>query len=56
MFKQVVIAPPIVKEQVIKSATEEASMLLGIDDVIAAGKSKKPAGPPGSGNGGMGME
>jgi thermosome len=54
MFKQNVIEPSIVKEQVIKSATEAASMLLRIDDVIAAGKSKIPAGSPGGGYGGMG--
>jgi thermosome len=55
MFKQDVVEPSIVKEQIIKSATETASMLLRIDDVIAAGKSKTPAGPPGGGGaGGMG--
>jgi chaperonin GroEL (HSP60 family) len=44
-----------VKQQVIKSATEVATMLLRIDDVIAANKSKMPAGPPGGGGmGGMG--
>ena len=42
------------KEQIIKSATEVASMLLKIDDVIAGGKSKMPPGPPGGGGGGMG--
>jgi archaeal chaperonin len=40
MSKQDVIEPTVVKEQVIKSATEAASMLLKIDNVIAAGKSK----------------
>jgi hypothetical protein len=35
------------------SAPEAASMLLTIDDIIAAGKSKTPAEPPGGGNGGM---
>jgi archaeal chaperonin len=54
MFKQDVVEPSVVKEQVVKSATEAASMLLRIDDVIAAGKSKMPTGPPGGGNGGMG--
>lgn len=53
MFKESVIEPLSVKEQIIKSATEAASMILRIDDVIAAGKSKGPAGPPG-GAGGMG--
>jgi hypothetical protein len=41
-------------EQIIKSATEVASMLLKIDDVIAGSKSKMPPGPPGGGGGGMG--
>jgi chaperonin GroEL (HSP60 family) len=36
-----------VKEQAIKSAAESASMILRIDDVIAATKPKTPAGPPG---------
>ena len=54
MFKQDVLEPLVVKEQMIKSATEAASMLLRIDDVIAAGKSKMPPGPPGGGGGGMG--
>ena len=42
-----------VKEQVISAATEAASMILRIDDVIAASKSKESAPPPG-GMGGMG--
>jgi thermosome len=42
-----VIEPLVVKEQAIKSATESASMILRIDDVIAATKPKTPAGPPG---------
>jgi archaeal chaperonin len=54
MFKQDVIEPLVVKEQIIKSATEVASMLLRIDNVIAAGKSKMPPSPPGGGAGGMG--
>src|SRR3989441_1429518 len=54
MFKQDVLEPFVVKEQIIKSATEVASMLLKIDDVIAGGKSKMPRGPPGGGGGGMG--
>jgi thermosome len=53
MFKQNVLEPLAVKQQMIKSATEVASMILRIDDVIAASKSKMPAGPPGGG-GGMG--
>jgi len=54
MFKQDVLEPFVVKEQIIKSATEVASMLLKIDDVIAGSKSKMPPGPPGGGGGGMG--
>jgi archaeal chaperonin len=54
MFKQDVLEPLVVKEQIIKSATEAACMLLRIDDVIAASKSKMPPGPPGGGGGGMG--
>ena len=55
MQKQNVIEPITVKQQIIKSATEAATMLLRIDDVIASSKSKMPAGPPG-GMGGMDME
>jgi chaperonin GroEL (HSP60 family) len=32
--------------QVVKSASEAASMILKIDDVISAGKPKEPAGGP----------
>jgi len=44
-----VIEPLRVKEQAMKSATEVASMILRIDDVIAATKPKgtMPGGPPG---------
>jgi len=42
-----VIEPLVVKEQAIKSVAESASMILRIDDVIAATKPKTPAGPPG---------
>src|SRR3989441_12487852 len=64
MYKQNVLEPLVVKEQIIKSATEAATMLLRIDDVIAASKAKMPAGPPGGGGmgsmggygGGMDME
>ena len=52
MFKQNVLEPLVLKEQIIKSATEVASMLLKIDDVIAGSKSKMPPGPPGGGGGG----
>jgi thermosome len=53
MFKLDIVDPLAVKEQVIKSATETACMLLRIDDVIASSKSSGPSGPPG-GMGGMG--
>jgi chaperonin GroEL (HSP60 family) len=55
MYKQNVLEPLVVKQQIIKSATEVVTMILRIDDVIASGKSRAPAGPPG-GMGGMGME
>jgi len=43
-----VVEPLIVKEQAVKSATESASMILRIDDVIAATKPKEaPGRPPG---------
>ena len=42
-----VIEPLRVKEQAVKSATEVASMIIRIDDVIAATKPKMPGGPPG---------
>jgi thermosome len=49
MEKLNVLEPALVKEQTIKSATEAACMILRIDDVIAAGKTKeslpKPPGP-----------
>ena len=54
MYQRQVFEPLAVKMQIIRSATEAASMILRIDDVIAAGKSKAPAGPPGGG--GMGGE
>ena len=47
-----VYEPLAVKKQVIKSVTEAATMILKIDDVIAAGKTKAPPAPPG-GPGGM---
>ena len=49
-----VVEPTVVKIQAIKSATEAASMILRIDDVIAGAKSAGPPGgmPPG-GMGGM---
>ena len=47
LHKKGVVEPLIVKEQAIKSAAESASMILRIDDVVAATKPKetKPAGP-----------
>ena len=52
MEKLEVYEPLAVKKQVIKSATEAATMILKIDDVIASGKTKMPPTPPG-GPGGM---
>jgi thermosome len=52
MEKLEVYEPLAVKKQIIKSATEAASMILKIDDVIAAGKTAAPPMPPG-GPGGM---
>jgi len=54
MSKLDIFEPLAVKEQIIKSATEVASMLLRIDDVIASSKSAGGGGgmPPG-GMGGM---
>ena len=54
MSKLDIVEPLSVKEQIIKSATEVASMILRIDDVIAS--SKSAGGPPGGGMppGGMG--
>jgi len=50
MMEKEVLEPALVKEQLIKSATEVASMVLRIDDVIAASKLKeeeKGKGPKG---------
>jgi thermosome len=50
-----VIEPLRVKRQAIESATEVASMILRIDDVVASKKlSPSERGPPGGGMGGMG--
>jgi chaperonin GroEL (HSP60 family) len=53
-----VFEPLAVKKQIVKSAGEAASMILKIDDVIAAGKMKAPptppGGPPGAGYPGAG--
>ena len=54
MKKLNVYDPIAVKKQIIKSATEAASMILKIDDVIAAGKMKTPPMPPGDPGGAPG--
>ncbi len=55
MTKLDVYEPLAVKKQIIKSATEAASMILKIDDVISTAKMKAPPMPPGGGMpGGMG--
>ena len=41
MRKKKIIEPLVVKEQILKSATEAVSMLLRIDDVLAAVHSEK---------------
>ncbi len=59
MWKEGVIEPLAVKIQALKSAVEASSMILRIDDVIAASKLETPKGPkggPGGGMGGMGGE
>ena len=53
MLEQGVVEPMAVKMQAIKSAVEVSSMILRIDDVVAASAPKE--GPPG-GPGGMGEE
>jgi len=53
MAKAGVYEPLAVKKQIVKSATEASTMILKIDDVIAAGKMKAPPTPPG-GPGGPG--
>jgi len=49
MLKEGVVEPMVVKEQAIKSGIEVASMILRIDDVVAArsGGMGGPGGPPG---------
>jgi thermosome len=49
MSKMGVFEPITVKKQIIKSATEAASLILKIDDVIASEKMKAPPMPPGGG-------
>ena len=52
MYAKSVVEPLAVKLQILRAATEAASMILRIDDVIAAGKMKAPPTPPGGGGGG----
>ena len=58
MWSKDIIEPLVVKEQVVKSASEAASMIIRIDDVIASAKPKEkptpPGGPGGPGEGGAG--
>ncbi len=54
MSKMDIFEPLSVKEQIIKSATEAASMILRIDDVIASSKSSGGMPPGGMPPGGMG--
>jgi chaperonin GroEL (HSP60 family) len=54
MLAEAVVEPALVKKQAIKSAAECATLILRIDDVIAAQKSSAPPGGPGGGGmGGM---
>ena len=54
MLDLLVLEPLRVKQQVIKSATEAANMILKIDDLISVKGGKGPAMPPGMPPGGMG--
>jgi thermosome len=56
IYEKGVFEPVKVKEQIIKSATDAASMILRIDDVIAAGKMKETKPPKPSEEGGGGEE
>jgi thermosome len=55
MYSKSVVEPLAVKLQILRAATEAASMILRIDDVIAASKMKAPPTPPGGGGGMGGM-
>ena len=46
MFSLDIVEPLVVKEQIIKSATEVACMILRIDDVIAVSGGSGAGGPP----------
>ena len=52
MLQEGVVEPMVVKQQVIKSGVEVASMILRIDDVIAAKSGGGPGGDMGGGPGG----
>lgn len=52
MYKLKVLEPVVVKKQAIKSSVEAASMILKIDDIIAAGKLSEGPGGKGVGEGG----
>ena len=56
IYEKGIFEPVKVKEQIIKSATEAACMILRIDDVIAAGKMKETKPPKPSEEGGAGEE
>lgn len=51
MLKEGVVEPMVVKQQAIKSSIEVASMILRIDDVVAAKSGGGPGGPGGHGPG-----
>jgi len=55
MYSKSILEPLAVKLQILRAATEAASMILRIDDVIAASKMKAPPMPPGGGGGAGGM-
>ena len=55
MYAKSVWEPLAVKLQILRAATEAASMILRIDDVIAASKMRAPPMPPGGGGGMGGM-
>ncbi len=50
MLKEGVVEPTVVKKQAIESAVEVASMILRIDDVVAATAPSMGGGPPGGGS------
>jgi chaperonin GroEL (HSP60 family) len=55
MASKNIYEPLLVKENMINAATEAASMILRIDDVIASSKSKDMPNPGGMGGGAGGM-